>query len=91
VLFYFYLMVVCDVAAEIFRYKDWLVTNLGSKHAGKILVIGCFFSLMLAHMAHAVVCGLFLRYAQLWSIITEELYFSAASIRTLGYGDILLQ
>jgi hypothetical protein len=38
----------------------------------------------------AAAWGLFLRWTQVLSSITEGVYFSAASITTLGYGDILL-
>jgi hypothetical protein len=35
--------------------------------------------------------GSFFRWTQVLSSITEGVYFSAASITTLGYGDILLK
>ena len=46
---------------------------------------------MLAHVAEARVWGLFLHWTQLLPSITEGFYFSAVSVTTLGYGDILLK
>jgi len=91
VLFYFHVVVIFDVVGEMLRYKAWLLENMGSKDAGKLLLLGCFFALMSAHVTQAVAWGLFLRWKQLLPSITEGVYFTAASITTLGYGDILLK
>jgi len=91
VLFYFHVFVIFDVIAETLRFKPWMLEHLGAKHTGKILLLGSFFALMLAHAAEAAVWGLFLRWARLLPSITEGIYFTAASITTLGYGDILLK
>lgn len=48
-----------------------------------------FFAPLAAHVTEAAVWGLFLRWAKLVGSTTEGIYFSAASITTLGYGDIL--
>jgi hypothetical protein len=90
-LFYFHVMVIIDVLGDMLHYKAWLMEHLGPKHTGKLLLLGCFFALMTAHVIEAAVWGLFLRWAQIVSSITEGVYFSAASITTLGYGDILLK
>jgi hypothetical protein len=79
------------VLGEMLRYKAWLIENIGPKHAGKLPPLVCFFALMLAHVTEATVWGLFLRWTQLLPNITEGVYFTAASITTLGYGDILLK
>ncbi len=90
-LFYFYLIVIFDVVGEMLHYKEWLLKNIGTKYTGKLLLISCFFALLSAHVTQAVVWGIFLRRVQLLSSVTEGVYFSAASITTLGYGDILLK
>jgi len=91
VLFYFHVMVIFDVLGEMLRYKASMLEHLGPKHTGKILLLGSFFTLMLAHVSEAAVWGLFLRWTRLLPSITEGVYFTAASITTLGYGDILLR
>jgi hypothetical protein len=90
-LFYFHVVVIFDVIGEMLHYKVWLRENLGPKDAGKLMLLGCFCALMMAHIAQAAVWGLFLSWAKLLSSITEGVYFTAASITTLGYGDILLK
>jgi len=91
VLFYFHVAVILDVIAEMDRFKPWMLEHLGPKHTGKIILLGSFFTLLLAHVAEAAVWGLFLRYTQLLPSITDGIYFTAVSITTLGYGDILLK
>lgn len=91
VLFYFHVIVIFDVITEMLRFKAWMLEHLGPKHTGKILLLGSFFALLLAHVTQAAVWGLFLRRTQLLPSITDGVYFSAVSITTLGYGDILLK
>ena len=90
-LFYFHMVVIFDVIGEMLRYKAWLLEHIGPKHTGKLLLLGCFFALMSAHVAEAAVWGLFLRWTRLLPSIAEGIYFTAASISTLSYGDILLK
>jgi len=91
VLFSFHVVVIFDVIGEMLRYKEWLLEKLGPHDTGKLLLLGCFFALMLAHMAEAAVWGLFFSWTRLLPSITEGVYFTAASITTLGYGDVLLK
>jgi hypothetical protein len=91
VLFYFHVVVIFDVIAEIARFKPWMLEHMGPKHTGKILLLVIFFTLVLAHVTEAVVWGLFLRFTRLLPSITDGIYFTAVSITTLGYGDILLK
>jgi len=91
VLFYFHVVMILDVAGEVLRYKEWMLEHLGPKHTGRILLLGSFFALLLAHVAEAAVWGLFFRWTRLLASITEGVYFTAATITTLGYGDILLK
>jgi hypothetical protein len=91
VLFYFHVVVIFDVIGQTLRYEAWLLEHLGPKHTGKLLLLGCFFALMLTHVIQAAVWGLFLRWTRLLPSVTDGVYFSASSITTLGYGDILLK
>jgi hypothetical protein len=91
VLFYFHVMVIIDVIGEMLGYKVRLMDELGPKDGGKLLLLGCFFALTSAHVIQAAAWGLFLRWTQLMPSVTEGVYFTAASITTLGYGDILLK
>jgi hypothetical protein len=90
-LFSFHVVVIFDVIGEMLRYKAWLLEKLAPKDVGKILLLGCFFALMLAHVTEALVWGLFFHWTRLFPSITEGVYFTSASITTLGYGDILLK
>lgn len=91
VLFYLHVVVIFDVIAEMLRFKPWMLEHLGPKHTGKVFLLGSFFALLLAHVAEAAVWGLFFRGTRLLPSITDGIYFTAASITTLGYGDILLK
>jgi len=91
VLFYFHVVVIFDVIGEMLRFKAWMLEHLGPKHTGKILLVGSFLTLMLAHVAEAAAWGLFLCWTRLMPSITDGVYFTAASITTLGYGDVLLK
>jgi hypothetical protein len=91
VLFYFHVVVIFDVIAEMVRFKPWMLEHLGPKHTGKIVLLVIFFTLVLAHVAEAAAWGLFLRYTRMLPRITDGIYFTAMSITTLGYGDILLK
>ena len=90
-LFYFHVFVMFDVLAEMHRYKPWMLEHLGPRHTGKILLLIIFFTLVSAHVAEAAVWGLFLNRTRLLPSFTDGLYFTATSITTLGYGDILLK
>ncbi len=89
-LFSFHVFVIFDVAGEIVVYRAWLLEHLGPHRSGKIVILGCFLVLFAAHMAEAAAWGLFLRWMRLSSSVMEGIYFSAASITTLGYGDVVL-
>jgi hypothetical protein len=91
VLFYFHVMVIFDVIGELLHYKAWLLEHMGPKDTGKLVLLGCFFAFLSAHVAEAAAWGLFLRWTRMLTSVTEGIYFSAASITTLGYGDILLK
>lgn len=90
VLFYFHVVVIFDVIGEMHLFKPWMLEHLGTRHTGKIILLGSFFALLFAHLGEAAVWGLFLYRTRLLPRITDGIYFTATSITTLGYGDILL-
>lgn len=90
VLFYFHVVVIFDVAGEMMGHQAWLIDRLGPHQTGKIAILGCFLVLFAAHLAEALAWGLFLRWRWLSPTVLEGFYFSAASITTLGYGDVVL-
>jgi type IV secretory pathway VirB3-like protein len=73
------------------RHKAWLLAHRGPENYGKIILLGCFLQLTLAHLAEAAAWSLFLVWTRLTPRLTEGIYFTAATITTLGYGDILLK
>jgi hypothetical protein len=73
-----------------FESRSELEGAVGFHHAGKLIVIGCFAVLFTAHTAEAAVWALFLRWWGLASSFGEGFYFTAATITTLGYGDVTL-
>ena len=90
-LFYFHVFVIFDVLAEMHRFKPWMLEHLGPKDTGKTLLLVIFFTLVLAHVVEASVWGAYLRCTRLLPTVTDGIYFTAVSITTLGYGDILLK
>ena len=90
VLFLFHVVIIIDVAGELIRREAWLLAHFG-QYAGKVALLGCFFLLFLAHLVEAAAWGLFFRGARLLPSVTEGIYFTAVSITTLGYGDVLLK
>jgi hypothetical protein len=90
-LFYFHVVVIFDVAGEMLSHKQWLIAHLGPHRLGKTAILGCFVVLFAAHLAEAAAWGGFLRWARLSSSITDGFYFTAASLTTLGYGDVVLR
>lgn len=91
VLFYLHTMVIFDVLGEMLRQKTWMLEHLGLNHTGKTMLLVSFLALMVAHIAESAVWGLFFRWKLLMPSVNQGVYFTAASITTLGYGDILLK
>ena len=90
VMFLFHVVVIIDVAGELIRREAWLLAHFG-QYAGKVALLGCFLVLFLAHLAEAAAWGLFFRGARLLPSVTEGVYFTAVSLTTLGYGDVVLK
>ena len=59
VLFYFHVVVIFDVIGEMLRCKAWLLENMEPNDAGKLLLLGCFFALLLAHVTEAAMGSVF--------------------------------
>ena len=89
-MFLFHVVIIIDVAGELIRREAWLLAHFG-QYAGKVALLGCFFLLFVAHVVEAGAWGLFLRGARLLPSVTDGIYFTAVSITTLGYGDVLLK
>ncbi len=90
VLFLFHVIIIIDVAGELARRETWMLAQFG-QYAGKVALLGCFFLLFAAHVIEAAAWGLYLRGVRLLPSVTDGIYFTAVSITTLGYGDILLK
>ena len=57
---------------------------------GMTLALVTFFALFITHICEAAAWGLFLWRKGLSPTFTEGIYFSATSITSLGYGDLVL-
>jgi len=90
VLFFAHTIVLFDVAGALLELQSDLAENVGFHQAGKLIVTGCFLVLFVAHVAEAMVWALFLKWHELVSGFGEGVYFTAATITTLGYGDVTL-
>jgi len=89
-LFFFHLTVLFDVAGFLVSAQSSFEEYLGPRSAGIAIVMGCFVVLFIAHGAEAAAWALFLRWHRVLSSFSEGLYFSAATISALGYGDVVL-
>ena len=89
-LFTFHVVMLLDIAALLLPAQAWLTDRLGVHGAGKVIILGCFCVLLVAHVAEAATWGLFLRWQGLVPTLSDGLYFAGATITTLGYGDVLL-
>lgn len=89
-LFMFHVLLLFDVAglwiSTLGRLRDWV----GPQSAGKIIILGSFLVLFIAHASEAVIWGLFLRWQRLVPSLSDGLHFAAVTMTTLGYGDIVL-
>lgn len=89
-LFTFHVLMLFDVAALLLPAQAWLTDRIGPHGIGKLIILGCFCVLFVAHIAEAATWGLFLRWQGLVPSLSDGLYFAGATITTLGYGDVLL-
>jgi hypothetical protein len=89
-LFSFHTILLLEVAGMLVRVQPSIEEHLGQHWIGKTIILGCFFVLFVAHLAEAAAYGLFLRWNRLVPNVSEGLYFAAATITALGYGDVVL-
>ncbi|MGD8588466.1 MAG: ion channel [Chromatiales bacterium] len=88
--FFLHATVLFGVASQMFSAKAWLTESYGPAITGLALVLVSFFFLFITHLIEAATWGLFLWRKGLLTTFTEGVYFAAASITALGYGDVLL-
>ena len=89
-LFYFHTLVIFQLARWIPGIDAWLTAHFSHPIAGQTIIVGSFFALFAAHCLEATAWGLFIRYKRFSATLTEAIYFAAASITGLGYGDVVL-
>jgi hypothetical protein len=89
-LFLFHTGVLFEVARHLVAADTWLTANYGPATAGRVLVLASFFGLFMTHVIEAAAWGLFLWRKGLIPTFAEGVYFSAASISSLGSGDVVL-
>jgi hypothetical protein len=89
-LFLFHTGVLFEVARHLVAVDTWLTAHYGHATAGRVLVLASFFGLFVTHVIEAAAWGLFLWHKGLIPTFAEGVYFSAASISSLGYGDVVL-
>lgn len=82
--------VLFELARHLIAADAWLTAVYGPALAGRTLVLGSFFGLFITHVIEAAAWGLFLWRNGLIPTFTEGVYFSATSITSLGYGDVVL-
>lgn len=88
--FLFHTSVLFEVTRHLIPADAWLTGNFGAATSGRALVLGSFFALFITHFVEAAAWGLFLWRKGLTPTFTEGVYFSATSITSLGYGDVVL-
>lgn len=89
-IFLFHTGVLFEVADHLLAAKAWLAGNYGQAIAGRAIILFTFFALFITHVIEASAWGMFFWRSGLSPSFTEGVYFSAASITSLGYGDVLL-
>jgi hypothetical protein len=82
--------VLFEFARHLIAADAWLTAAYGPALAGRSLVLASFFGLFVTHVIEAAAWGLFLWRNGLIPTFTEGVYFSATSITSLGYGDVVL-
>lgn len=89
-LFIFHTILLFEVAEQLVHSQSWIGTHFGQHRIGRVMVLGCFCILFIAHVAEAAAYGLFLRWNRLVPTFCEGLYFAAVTTTALGYGDVVL-
>lgn len=88
--FVFHTGMLLEMARHLIAADDWLTGLYGAANAARVVVLTSFVALFITHLVEAATWGLFLWRKGLVASFTEGVYFSAASITALGYGDVVL-
>jgi len=72
------------------RLFAWLRVGRSPLRAGEIVLLACFVILFIAHFAEAAAWGLFFWRSGFVGTFADGVYFAAASITSVGYGDLVL-
>jgi voltage-gated potassium channel Kch len=89
-LFLVHIIFLFDIARLLLETLAPLEAWVGRHRAGQAIIMGCFVVLFIAHLCQAVLWALFLRWQGLVAGFADGLYYSAVTITTLGYGDVVL-
>jgi hypothetical protein len=89
-LFLFHTILLFEVAELLLHSQAWIGEHLGRHRVGRTIILESFVILFIAHIAEAAAYGLFLRGNRLVPTFGEGLYFAAATVTALGYGDVVL-
>ena len=81
------LIEVADVLPHLFR---WLRESHSPLRAGETVLLACFVILFVAHYAEAAAWGLYFWRSGFVGTFADGVYFAAASITSVGYGDLVL-
>jgi hypothetical protein len=81
------LIEVADVLPHLFR---WLRESHSPLRAGETVLLACFVILFVAHFAEAAAWGLYFWRSGFVGTFADGVYFAAASITSVGYGDLVL-
>ena len=90
VLFSLHATLLIEVADVLPAVGAWLRDGHSALGVGKVIILGCFVLLFIAHFAEAAAWGLFFWHAGFTPTFTDGVYFAAASVTSVGYGDVVL-
>jgi hypothetical protein len=89
-LFFLHAYLLIELADYLIPANTWLKDHYGLAPAGKAVILGCFVVLFLAHFAEAAAWGFFFWRQGFTGTFTDGVYFAAASVTSVGYGDMVL-
>lgn len=89
-LFLLHAILLIEVADLLSHLFVWLQKDYLPLRAGEIVLLVCFVILFIAHFAEAAAWGLFFWRSGFVGTFADGVYFAAASITSVGYGDLVL-
>jgi len=87
-LFFLHATLLIEVADVLPTVVAWLRDGHTALGVGKVIILGCFVVLFIAHFAEA--WGLFFWRSGVAPTFPDGVYFAAASVTSVGYGDMVL-